>query len=164
MALVPRVTIRLIEAAFVVTLFTSMSSPSTLIWNGVAAGILGIVMSGIVTVVAAAEMPRMAAIEARLGQPLRWSSLPPAGASTEPLTASMSTLCIDAGRQDKLRPGDVLGALTGDAGIAADAVGKIGIFATRAYVAIRRDQAATALKRLRSGKIKGRSFRVRAVD
>ncbi|MCB1571835.1 MAG: DbpA RNA binding domain-containing protein, partial [Xanthomonadales bacterium] len=64
----------------------------------------------------------------------------------------------------KLRPGDVLGALTGDAGIAADAVGKIGIFATRAYVAIRRDQAATALKRLRSGKIKGRSFRVRAVD
>ena len=43
----------------------------------------------------------------------------------------MSTLCIDAGRQDKLRPGDVLGALTGDAGIAADAVGKIGIFATR---------------------------------
>ena len=116
------------------------------------------------TLVAAAEMPRMAAIEARIGQPLRWSALPAAGASTAPLTASMSTLCIDAGRQDKLRPGDVLGALTGDAGIAADAVGKIGIFATRAYVAIRRDQAATALKRLRSGKIKGRSFRVRAVD
>ncbi|MFZ1838946.1 MAG: DbpA RNA binding domain-containing protein, partial [Dokdonella sp.] len=45
-----------------------------------------------------------------------------------------------------------------------EAVGKSGIFATRSYVAIRRDQAATALKRLREGKIKGRKFRVRAID
>ncbi|MEO8010387.1 MAG: DbpA RNA binding domain-containing protein, partial [Dokdonella sp.] len=73
-------------------------------------------------------------------------------------------LCIDGGRQDKLRPGDVLGALTGDAGIAATAVGKIGIFATRAYVAVSREFAETALKRLRAGKIKGRTFRVRAID
>ena len=32
---------------------------------------------------------------------------------------------MDAGRQHKLRPGDLLGALTGDAGIDKDAVGKI---------------------------------------
>ena len=51
----------------------------------------------------------------------------------------MSTLCIDGGRQEKVRPGDILGALTGDAGIAVDAVGKIGIFATRSYVAIGRE-------------------------
>ena len=76
----------------------------------------------------------------------------------------MSMLCIDGGRQEKVRPGDILGALTGDAGIAAEAVGKIGIFATRSYVAIRRDQAASALKRLREGKIKGRKFRVRTID
>jgi ATP-dependent RNA helicase DbpA len=116
------------------------------------------------SLVAAAEMPRIAPIEARIGKPVQWSQLPVAGNSKAPLTASMSTLCIDAGRQDKLRPGDVLGALTGDAGIAAAAVGKIGIFATRSYVAIRRDQSAEALKRLRAGKIKGRNFRVRAID
>jgi ATP-dependent RNA helicase DbpA len=116
------------------------------------------------SLVAAAEMPRIPLIEARTGQTTRWSKLPSMGGSGAPITASMSTLCIDGGRQEKVRPGDILGALTGDAGIAADAVGKIGIFATRSYVAIRRDQAPTALKRLRDGKIKGRKFRVRAID
>ena len=116
------------------------------------------------SLVAPAEMPRIAPIEARTGQQIRWSTLPPMGGSGAPIHAVMSTLCIDGGRQEKVRPGDILGALTGDAGIAADAVGKIGIFATRSYVAIRRDQASTALKRLRDGKIKGRKFRVRAID
>lgn len=116
------------------------------------------------SLVAPPEMPRIAPIEARSGQTLRWSKLPSISASAEPIKATMSTLCIDGGRQEKVRPGDILGALTGDAGIAADAVGKIGIFATRSYVAIRRDQAQIALKRLRDGKIKGRKFRVRSVD
>jgi ATP-independent RNA helicase DbpA len=116
------------------------------------------------SLVAAAEMPRITSIEARIEQKVRWSKLPSASDSPAPIKATMSTLCIDGGRQEKVRPGDVLGALTGDAGIAADAVGKIGIFATRSYVAIRRDQAPLALKRLRDGKIKGRKFRVRAID
>lgn len=116
------------------------------------------------SLVAAAEMPRIAPIEARTGQKIRWSTLPSMSGSGAPIKATMSTLCIDGGRQEKVRAGDILGALTGDAGIAADAVGKIGIFATRSYVAIRRDQAATALNRLRDGKIKGRKFRVRAID
>jgi ATP-independent RNA helicase DbpA len=72
----------------------------------------------------------------------------------------MITLRIDAGRTDKLRPGDVLGALTGDAGLKADQVGKIDVFPTRSYVAVARAQAAQALARLREGKIKGRKFRV----
>jgi ATP-independent RNA helicase DbpA len=116
------------------------------------------------SLVAPAEMPRIAPIEARIGEKIRWSNLPSMSDAGKPITATMSTLCIDGGRQEKVRPGDILGALTGDAGIAGDAVGKIGIFATRSYVAIRRDQAATALKRLREGKIKGRKFRVRAID
>ncbi len=116
------------------------------------------------SLVAPAEMPRAIALEARTPTRLRWSTLPRVDASAQPLVARMATLCIDGGRQDKLRPGDVLGALTGDAGIAATAVGKIGIFATRAYVAVSRDLADTALKRLRAGKIKGRNFRVRAID
>ncbi len=71
------------------------------------------------------------------------------------------SLCIAAGRRDKIRPGDILGALTGDAGIAAQAVGTITVMDHTAYVAIERGQAAEALDRLRRGKIKGRKFKVR---
>jgi ATP-independent RNA helicase DbpA len=53
--------------------------------------------------------------------------------------------------------------LTGDAGLNADDVGKIDVFATRAYVAISRSAANKALERLRAGKIKGRNFRVRTL-
>jgi ATP-independent RNA helicase DbpA len=75
----------------------------------------------------------------------------------------MATLRIDAGRTDKLRPGDILGALTGDAGLPANAIGKIDIFATRSYVAIARAQANNALARLNAGRIKGKNFRVRKI-
>ena len=77
--------------------------------------------------------------------------------------AAMATLRIDAGKTDKLRPGDILGALTGEAGLSAKAIGKIDVLATRAYVAIARAQAPQALARLREGKIKGRRFRVAAL-
>lgn len=60
-----------------------------------------------------------------------------------------------------MRPGDVFGALTGEAGLKADAIGKIDVYATRTYVAIRRDLAGKASQRLRNGRIKGRTFRVR---
>ncbi|PZQ16518.1 MAG: ATP-dependent RNA helicase DbpA [Rhodanobacter denitrificans] len=121
--------------------------------------------SGLAIALAApADMPRANAIESRLGTRLRYLPLPPADAAAAPLAASMRTLCIDAGRQDKLRPGDVVGALTGDAGLTADCIGKIAVFATRTYVAIRADTAATALKRLRAGRIKGRTFRIRPLD
>jgi ATP-independent RNA helicase DbpA len=73
----------------------------------------------------------------------------------------MATLRIDAGRSDKLRPGDIVGALTGEAGLKADAIGKIDVFATRSYVAIARNQLEKALSRLQAGRIKGRNFRVR---
>ena len=107
------------------------------------------------------EMPRALTLEKQQGAPLRWQTLPALNASAKnALQAAMVTLRIDGGRSDKMRPGDILGALTGDAGLAADAVGKIDVFATRSYVAIQHTVADTALSRLRAGKIKGRSFRV----
>jgi len=107
------------------------------------------------------EMPRAMALEKHLGVTLRWEKLPSLAAGKhDGLPAAMSTLRIDGGRSDKMRPGDILGALTGDAGLPADAIGKIDVFATRSYVAIRRALADKALNRLRAGKIKGRSFRV----
>jgi ATP-independent RNA helicase DbpA len=117
-----------------------------------------------VTLVTPRERPKALNIEDQLGQPLPWHPLkvaPPRGKQLN--LAPMRTLVIDAGRQDKLRPGDILGALTGDAGLDAKDIGKIDVFATRAYVAIRRDLANKALERLRAGRIKGRNFRVRAL-
>jgi ATP-independent RNA helicase DbpA len=107
------------------------------------------------------EQARASQIEERQGLPLIWyKATPLAGKASGVPAAAMVTLRIDAGRTDKLRPGDILGALTGDAGLKADAVGKIDVFATRSYVAVARAQAAPALARLREGKIKGRKFRV----
>ena len=105
------------------------------------------------------EMPRATTLEAMQGSPLRWETLK-AGGKPGDLHAAMVTLRLDAGRTDKMRPGDILGALTGDAGLPADAVGKIDVFPTRSYVAIRRAEAGKALERLRAGRIKGRNVRV----
>ena len=112
----------------------------------------------------AREIQRAHQIEEQQGAPLTWRKITPiAGSERGALQAPMTTLRIDAGRSDKLRPGDILGALTGDAGLPADAIGKIDVFTIRAYVAIRRDVANKALSRLRAGKIKGRNFRVELI-
>jgi ATP-independent RNA helicase DbpA len=110
------------------------------------------------------ERPKAGRIEDLQGSPLPWHPLKIAAPKAKTLhLAPMKTLVIDAGRQDKLRPGDILGALTGEAGLAAADIGKIDVFATRAYVAIARAHANKALQRLRDGRIKGRNFRVRAL-
>jgi ATP-independent RNA helicase DbpA len=115
-----------------------------------------------ITLCSSRERPKAANIEELLGAPLPWRPLQGAPARGKTLhLAPMKTLVIDAGRRDKLRPGDILGALTGDAGLDAKDIGKIDVFATRAYVAISRALAHKALERLRTGKIKGRNFRVR---
>lgn len=108
------------------------------------------------------EMSRAHALEDQRAEKLRWASVTPLErrASNAP-SPRMATLCIDAGKTDKLRAGDILGALTGDAGLPASAIGKIDIFATRSYVAIQRELLNQAQKRLTAGKIKGRNFRVR---
>jgi ATP-independent RNA helicase DbpA len=108
------------------------------------------------------ESNRAQLIEAQLGKPLQWGKIIPPTDSA-PLLAPYVTIAVDAGRQHKLRPGDLLGALTGDAGIPASAVGKIDVFPTRTYVAVARDWYDKALQRLRAGKIKGRTTRVRGM-
>ncbi len=108
------------------------------------------------------ESRRAGMIEERLGEPLYWSRVP--AHEGEPLTAPFVTLAVDAGRQDKLRPGDLLGALTGDAGLPGDAIGRINVFPTRTYVAVLHAHANRALAKLRAGKIKGRRFRVRRIS
>jgi len=73
----------------------------------------------------------------------------------------MDTLRIWGGRKQKVRPGDLLGALTGEAGgLQGSDVGKIEIHDNFAYVAVSRGVSAAALKSLSEGRIKGRRFRV----
>lgn len=73
----------------------------------------------------------------------------------------MQTLQIDGGKKNKLRPGDILGALTKDAGIAGDLIGKIKVADKWSFVAVAANEAKTALKHLAKGKIKGRTYRAR---
>jgi ATP-dependent RNA helicase DbpA len=87
------------------------------------------------------------------------AQLPRTGASL-PLPAFV-TLCISGGRKEKVRAGDILGALTGEAGIDGSSVGKITVTDYSTYVAVARKEADTALGRLVNGKIKGRKFKVR---
>lgn len=75
--------------------------------------------------------------------------------------AAMATLQIDGGKKQKVRPGDILGALTGEQGIDGKSVGKIQIFDNAAYVAVHRSVVKPALKKLTEGKLKGRQFKVR---
>ncbi len=114
------------------------------------------------SLVTAAENRRAAAIEDYLGETVPRAELETlAMPSSTDLEAPMVTLCIDGGRKNKLRPGDILGALTGDAGIPADEVGKINVFDFHTYVAVRRASAKLALSRLTAHKIKGRFFKIR---
>ena len=72
-----------------------------------------------------------------------------------PGLAPMVTLAIDGGRKNKVRPGDILGALTGDAGLSAEQVGKINIFDYVAYVAVRRDNGPIGAESSGTGQDQG---------
>lgn len=77
------------------------------------------------------------------------------------LSPPMVTLCINGGRKNKIRAGDVLGALTANTNLPGKQIGKIDIFDILTYVAVERPIAKQALKILSEGKIKGRKFKVR---
>jgi len=70
------------------------------------------------------------------------------------------TLVIEGGKKDKLRAGDLLGALTGDAGLKGSSIGKIDIYDRQAYVAIQREFIDKAHQKLSNGKIKNKKFSI----
>lgn len=76
-----------------------------------------------------------------------------------PYAPNMVTLLIDGGKKQKLRPGDILGALTADKSLTGDDIGKIKITDIRSFVAIKRQHSKQALTLLNKGKLKGRQFR-----
>lgn len=89
-------------------------------------------------------------------------SLPPAKVlAAGTFKPAMTTLQIDGGKKDKVRAGDILGALTGKDGIDGKQVGKIQIMDNWAFVAVNTKVAKDALSKIANGKLKGRTFRVR---
>lgn len=80
------------------------------------------------------------------------------------LSPPMVTLCINGGRKNKVRAGDILGALTAKTDLPGKQIGKIDLFDTFSYVAVERPIAKQALKILSEGKIKGRKFKVRKLS
>ena len=109
----------------------------------------------------ASERFRLDAIAAFQGQPINIKTRDNASDCHDKLpTPLMSTLCIHGGRKDKLRPGDILGALTANTGLSGQQIGKINLFDKLSYVAIDRSVVKQAMEVLSSGKIKGRKYRV----
>ena len=107
------------------------------------------------------EMERVNAIEKMHGFEAEWhklSELTPTG--NEVLIPPMVTLQILGGRKEKIRPGDVLGALTKDAGFTKEQIGKINVTEFSTYVAVERKIAREALRKLNEGSIKGKRVKV----
>jgi ATP-independent RNA helicase DbpA len=107
-------------------------------------------------------------IEAAIGATLERRAMPASARTHAPdarasahAGATMETLYISGGRKDKMRPGDILGALTGEAGgLPGSDVGKIEIHDRFSYVAIAKGSVDRAIERLSAGRIKGKKFKV----
>ncbi len=110
------------------------------------------------------EMGSVGKIEQLQGRESEWhplAELTPAPGG--PLLPPMATVQIVGGRKEKIRAGDVLGALTGEMGFTREQVGKINVNEFSTYVAVQRDVAAEAARRLSSGRVKGKPVRARLV-
>ncbi|SKA52701.1 ATP-dependent RNA helicase DbpA [Enterovibrio nigricans] len=104
---------------------------------------------------------KVALLEDYLEHEIKSATLPDNSVlNNTPPQPAMITLHIEAGKKAKVRPGDILGALTGEDGIEGKDVGKIKVTDYRSYVAVNRSVAKKALKKLSTGKIKGKTHRV----
>jgi len=109
----------------------------------------------------ASETAKVKAIASYLQQEPHFEKIPATSTEQNTLKSAMVTLCISSGRKNKIRAGDILGALTASKDLQAQHIGKIDIFDMVAYVAVARNEARTALKILGEGKIKGKKLLVR---
>jgi ATP-dependent RNA helicase DbpA len=112
--------------------------------------------------VAEDELGILAALERAHGFTAVFSPLPEAAVSSPvPPPAAMVTLLLSAGKNKKLRPGDILGALTAGGTVRGEDVGAINIDDSAAYVAVRAGVAEAAIAQLEAAPVKGRSVKAR---
>ncbi|WP_439113554.1 ATP-dependent RNA helicase DbpA [Hydrogenophaga sp.] len=111
------------------------------------------------------EMGSVGKIELLQGRESEWHELSELTRTGKgPLVPPMATLHIQGGRKEKIRPGDVLGALTADLGYTREQVGKINVNEWSTYVAVDRAIAQQVASRLNDGRIKGKSVKVRVLE
>ena len=116
-----------------------------------------------------ADKRRVATIAKMTGSEPEWYSLGSLQSGNDaPLAPPMVTLQILGGRKEKMRAGDVLGALTGEAGgeqkFTREQVGKITVTDQSTYVAVARNIAREAVRKLSAGKVKGKTVKVRMLE
>ena len=70
------------------------------------------------------------------------------------------TLFINGGKKQKVRAGDILGALTAGVGLVKDDIGKINSLDFCSYVAVKKEVVKKALDGLSNGRIKGKYFKI----
>ncbi|QIQ22023.1 ATP-dependent RNA helicase DbpA [Zophobihabitans entericus] len=115
-----------------------------------------------VTLVATNEIQRANMIEEVLNSKLVWQTLPNLTIdSANIVQPNMQTICLTIGRKNKIRPGDILGALTKDANLDGKNIGKINITELYTYVAIHHNTVKQMLTYFKDGKIKGKTVRAR---
>ncbi len=111
------------------------------------------------------EMGRVGGIEQAQKREVEWHPLAELKSTDDaPLLPPMETIQILGGRKEKIRPGDVLGALTGEAGFSGSQIGKINVTEYSTYVAVERSIAREVLRKLNAGKVKGKKVRARLMD
>ena len=84
---------------------------------------------------------------------------PPASGSAAAAAPAWAKLFVSVGERDGLKPGDLLGAITGEAGLEGRAVGKIEIRESHSLVEVHDDVARQVIKALNGTTIKGRAVR-----
>ena len=105
---------------------------------------------------------RISQLEDYLKQKFQRGDLPHIRLLREPVfSPPMVTIHIGGGKKQKLRAGDIVGALTGADGIPGTEIGKIQVGDHWAYVGVALKHGKTAFNKLSQGKLKGRSFRVK---
>ena len=108
------------------------------------------------------EMGNVGKIEVLQGRESAWfalAELTPANAA--PLLPAMQTIQIIGGRREKIRAGDVMGAMTADFGYTREQIGKINVNDFSTYVAVERGIAGAAVAKLNAGRVKGKSVKAR---
>lgn len=110
------------------------------------------------------DAERLCTLEEKSNASIPWGDIDALNTTATTITQpEMITLCFTAGRKDKIRPGDILGALTKDAGLDANHIGKIDISALYAYVAIKRTELNQVYPFIKNGKLKGRKVLIKLV-
>jgi len=125
------------------------------------AGLEGVAVS----LVCPDEMHRVRAIEAFTGVEARFEQVHASDGDGGSVPAPATrTIRINLGKKDKIRPGDIVGALTAGSAMSNDDIGRITVQARVSFVAVNTASCEVALNLFSQGRVKKRTVRVQLLD